>query len=48
MAEQAWSETTHELNKRIKIMIQKKVFSQTVGRNLQTKIEINCCNSMNF
>lgn len=36
MAETAWDETTYELNKRIEIMIQKGVFSQTVGRSLLT------------
>ncbi len=34
MAEKAWSETTYELDKRINIMIQKNVFSQSVGRGL--------------
>ena len=34
MAEKAWSETTYELDKRINIMIQKNVFSQSVGRSL--------------
>ena len=34
IAEKAWEETIYELNKRIEIMIQKKVFSQTVARNL--------------
>jgi predicted nucleic acid-binding protein len=34
MAEQAWSETTYELNKRIEKMIDKGVFSQAVGKNL--------------
>ncbi len=36
MAEGAWSETTYELNKRIKIMLQKGVFSQEVAQNLLT------------
>ena len=34
MAEKAWSETTYELNKRIEKMIEKKVFSHSVGHNL--------------
>ena len=34
MAERAWSETIYELDKRINIMIQKNVFSQSVGRGL--------------
>lgn len=34
MAEKAWDETIYELNKRIKIMIQKAVFTQSVGQNL--------------
>ena len=34
MAEKAWEETTYELDKRINIMIQKNVFSQSVGRRL--------------
>ena len=34
MAEKAWEETTYELNKRIERMIQKKVFSQSVGHKL--------------
>lgn len=34
MAEKAWDETTYELNKRIDKMIEKKVFSQSVGRDL--------------
>ena len=34
MAEQAWEETTYELNKRIQIMIEKQVFSSTIGHNL--------------
>ena len=34
MAEKAWEETTYELDKRINIMIQKNVFSQSVGRGL--------------
>jgi len=36
MAEQAWSETTYELNKRIEKMIGKGVFSPSVGKNLLT------------
>ena len=34
MAEKAWSETTYELNKRIEKMIEKGVFSPSVGQNL--------------
>lgn len=34
MAEQAWSETTYELNKRIEKMIDRGVFSPSVGQNL--------------
>jgi predicted nucleic acid-binding protein len=34
MAEQAWSETTYELNKRIEKMIDRGVFSTSVGQNL--------------
>ena len=34
MAEGAWDETTYELDKRIKIMTRKGVFSQSVGQNL--------------
>ncbi len=34
MAEKAWEETTYELDKRINIMIQKNVFSKSVGRSL--------------
>lgn len=34
IAEKAWEETVYELNKRIEIMIQKKVFSQTIGHDL--------------
>ncbi|MGL5079510.1 MAG: PIN domain-containing protein [Waterburya sp.] len=34
MAEQAWSETTYELNKRIEKMIDRGVFSSSVGQNL--------------
>ncbi len=34
MAEKAWSETTYELNKRIEKMIERGVFSPSVGKNL--------------
>ena len=34
MAEQAWSETSYKLNKRIEKMIDKGVFSQVVGEGL--------------
>jgi predicted nucleic acid-binding protein len=34
MAEQAWSEATYELNKRIEKMIDRGVFSTSVGQNL--------------
>lgn len=34
MAEKAWSETTYELNKRIEKMIDRGVFSPSVGKNL--------------
>jgi predicted nucleic acid-binding protein len=34
MAQQAWSETTYELNKRIEKMIDRAVFSPSVGQNL--------------
>jgi predicted nucleic acid-binding protein len=34
MAEQAWSETTYELNKRIEKMIDRGVFSPSVGQTL--------------
>lgn len=36
MAEQAWSETTYELNKRIEKMIDRGIFSPSVGKNLLT------------
>ena len=36
MAEKAWSETTHELNKRIEKMIDRGVFSTSVGQSLLT------------
>ncbi len=36
IAEQAWSETTYELNKRIEKMVDRGVFSQAVGENLLT------------
>ena len=36
MAEQAWSETTYELNKRIEKMIDRDIFSPSVGKNLLT------------
>jgi predicted nucleic acid-binding protein len=36
MAEEAWEETTYELNKRIEKMIDKDIFSQEVGRSLLT------------
>lgn len=36
MAEKAWSETTYELNKRIEKMIDRGVFSPSVGKNLLT------------
>lgn len=36
MAEQAWLETTYELNKRIEKMVDRGVFSQAVGENLLT------------
>ena len=34
IAEKAWEEAIYELNKRIENMIRKKVFSQSVGRDL--------------
>lgn len=34
MAEKAWEEETYELNKRIEKMIEKKVFSESIGRDL--------------
>ena len=34
MAEGAWDEATYELDKRIKIITRKGVFSQSVGQNL--------------
>ena len=34
MAEKAWEEATYELNKRIEKMIEKKVFSESIGRDL--------------
>lgn len=34
MAQRAWDEASHELSKRIAIMVQKGIFSQELGENL--------------
>ena len=37
MAQMAWEETCHELDKRVERMVQKGVFSQEIGQNLLTE-----------